>query len=1050
MTHLGGTTRRRASLTLLATISLVASIIAVPNFGGGASAEPVGFVPGDRYPFVCTTASQGLGQPEVDNTDGQGIPVVSETIPGPGWASSLPNPLPNGLAAVSSGDAARPYPNRNGYPDLALYKALGLAGNVLSFSELMIPPNQPPWLFGHSRDCNLADPVVDYLYLSNSRADDPATPWAIEGNWTAFSNSGSLPADMVYLEASPQTVTPGDGKVAASDDRNVLTARTPFIIRRERGTANGFIYSIAALAPFGEQPGDQPSTSLWNGRLAFHFGGGVGIGHNQGKISSGNALYTQELQRGYAILYSTGTGTSQHYNLALGGRTAVATKARFVEVYGQPDYTIGVGGSGGGIQQYVYGQNHPGLLDGGVPQYSYPDMVSQTIHIGDCELLEHYFEKTDATNRRWKTVENRIPVIGLNAESKPRNDSTFSELGAPLYVIYRNLGFSAPTVPSNTDSQGSGLTPPLTECRAAWTGLTPSAMNPTFQTIDNIERVEGYDLSEVEFTHWDDAGEVYGYDEEGWARVPWGNVGVQYGLRAVSEGRLTPSEFLRLNALVGSWKDTKDQSPEKLPYSAATSGQDADQVLLNLLIQSNPQPQAGESAIQTAARLAAARAQFDIWASGNMNLSPDGVTPAPRRSGDPIAIENAMSDGLVFTGRNPDTGALFDLPMIDWRHYLEEDLDMHNSHQSFATRQRLINARGNYDNQLVWFTDARPARGWDQTPQAFDVMEDWITTMKANPGMTAGQAKVAMANPLGTDACFSVNGVLQDNGATVWNGILDDQAPGACTNRYKVYSTSRIEAGAPITGDSFSCGATPDMAPLIPVRTAVDSGYYGLWNPTEAQIERLEEIFPTGVCGYGSFHTSTPELPGTPFTDLGSRPWLQTPVKWAKALGITAGVSETSFNPDGRVDRAQIAAFLWRLVGEPRSNRASQPYSDVPIGSYYDTAVRWLVDENLTQGLGNGYGSTAPVTRAQVAMFLWRLAGSPVLIGGAPFDDVPAGVWFTPAIRWAKAEGVVNGRSATIFDPYAPVTRAELVALLYRYAVPQQVCPTDEAVTLAC
>lgn len=1051
MTHLGGITRRRASLTLLVATALVSSVITVPGLGGTATAEPVVSEQGDRYPFVCTTAREGLGQPEPDNTDGQGIPVVSETVPGPGWAANLPNPLPTGVAAVSEGDAARPYPNRNGYPDLALYKALGLApADATTFGGLS---PQPAWLEGHSRDCNLAEPVVDYLYLSSSRADDPVTTWAIEGNWTVFANDDAepLPANMVYLEASPATVNPGDGKVASDDPRNVLTERTPFIIRRERGTANGFLYSIAALAPFGEQPGDPINKDLWNGRVAFHFGGGVGIGHTQGRISSGNALYTQELQRGYAVMYSTGTGTSHHYNLALGGRTAVATKARFVEVYGEPVYTIGVGGSGGGIQQYVYGQNHPDLLDGGVPQYSYPDMTTQTIHIGDCELLEHYFEKTDTANRRWQTVENRIPLIGLNAESKPRNKSTFSDLGAPMYLIYKNLGFTVPTVPSNTDSQGSGAIPPLTECRAAWTGLTPSAMNPTFQTISDINRVEGYDLSEVEFTHWDDAGEVYGYDEEGWARVPWGNVGVQYGLRAVSEGRLTPAEFLRLNALVGSWKDTKDQSPEKLPYSAAASGQNTSVLLANLLSQSNPTPREGESPAQTAARLNAARAELDIWASGNMNLSPDGVTPAPRRSGDPVAIQNAFNKGLVFSGRNPDTGDEFDLPVIDWRHYLEEELDMHNSHQSFAARQRLINARGDYDNQLVWFTDGRPARNFDQTPQAFDVMEDWITTMQANPGMTAGQAKVAMANPMATDACFTVNGVLQDKGTDVWDGILDDDALGVCTTRYKVYSTSRIEAGAPISGDSYSCGATRDMAPLIPVRQAVEEGYYGLWNPTDAQLDRLEEIFPTGVCGYGSFHTSTPELPATPFTDLGTRTWFQTAVKWAKALGITAGVSDTRFNPDGRVDRAQMAAFLWRLEGEPRSTRATQPYPDVPVGSYYDTAVRWMVDNNLTQGDGRGgYGSVGQLSRAQVAMFLWRLEGQPVIGSGAPFSDVPANAWFADAVRWAKESQVVNGRNATTFDPYASITRAELVTILWRWAAPGATCPSSETVTTVC
>ena len=73
------------------------------------------------------------------------------------------------------------------------------------------------------------------------------------------------------------------------------------------------------------------------------------------------------------------------------------TKEEFIERYGVPLYTVGVGGSGGAIQQYVYGQNHPGLLDAGIPQYSYPDMVTQTIHVGDCELLENFMDNTDGS-----------------------------------------------------------------------------------------------------------------------------------------------------------------------------------------------------------------------------------------------------------------------------------------------------------------------------------------------------------------------------------------------------------------------------------------------------------------------------------------------------------------------------------------------------------------------------------------------------------------------------------------------------------------------------
>ena len=161
-----------------------------------------------------------------------------------------------------------------------------------------------------------------------------------------------------------------------------------FIVRWERGTINRFIYSIAMLSPASQTA--TPDLSAWNGVLLDKFEGGVAIGHYQGNPQRNSMLYAPGLALGYAIAYSTANVTNVHYNLQLGGEAAIMVKDRFVSAYGEPRYTVAVGGSGGAIQQYVYGQNHPGLLDAAIPQYSYPDMVTQTIHVGDCELLERW------------------------------------------------------------------------------------------------------------------------------------------------------------------------------------------------------------------------------------------------------------------------------------------------------------------------------------------------------------------------------------------------------------------------------------------------------------------------------------------------------------------------------------------------------------------------------------------------------------------------------------------------------------------------------------
>ena len=121
-----------------------------------------------------------------------------------------------------------------------------------------------------------------------------------------------------------------------------------------------------------------------------------------------------------------------------------------------------------------------------------------------------------------------------------------------------------------------------------------------------------------------------------------------------------------------------------------------------------------------------------------MNLSPDGgATPAPRTEGDLAAMHAAYESGMCSTGD-------IDIPIIDWRHYLEDELDMHHSHQSFAARQRMLD-HGGAGNQVIWFTDARPAVAFDQTPLAFEVIDEWMRNIKAHPWRSVSKNRPARA-----------------------------------------------------------------------------------------------------------------------------------------------------------------------------------------------------------------------------------------------------------------------------------------------------------------
>jgi Tannase-like family of unknown function (DUF6351) len=187
---------------------------------------------------------------------------------------------------------------------------------------------------------------------------------------------------------------------------------------------------------------------------------------------------------------------------------------------------------------------------------------------------------TDAGNPKWRNWENREWLIGLNGSATRPNQYT-GMLGND-------------------------------ECVNGWRGLTPLAMNPLFGTAGaGTERMDPAVMASVHWTHWEDVKNIYGVGPNGYARQTWDNVGIQYGLQALREGRITPQEFLDLNAKVGSWKDPQEMVQEGRPFLSVGT--------------------------------------FDPWSSRNMRLSADGgATPAPRREGDTEAMRAAYRRGLYF------------------------------------------------------------------------------------------------------------------------------------------------------------------------------------------------------------------------------------------------------------------------------------------------------------------------------------------------------------------------------------------------------------------
>jgi len=171
------------------------------------------------------------------------------------------------------------------------------------------------------------------------------------------------------------------------------------------------------------------------------------------------------------------------------------------------------------------------------------------------------------------------------------------------------------------------------------------------------------------------------------------------------------------------------------------------------------------------------------------------------------------------------------------------------------------------------------------------------------------------------------------------------------------------------------------------------------------------------------------------FTDIPDYVYYAEPVAWAACDGITTGTTTTTFSPNAFVTRAQMATFLYRLAGEPDVSREPQPFADVPDGSYFSNPVKWLKAEGITTGTdASTFDPHKVVNRAQMATFLYRTAGEPEVTATTPFGDVPAGTYFTNPVAWMTNTGITNGTGdGSTFSPAANLTRGQAVTFLLRF-----------------
>ncbi|MYG55529.1 MAG: hypothetical protein F4163_07825 [Acidimicrobiaceae bacterium] len=204
---------------------------------------------------------------------------------------------------------------------------------------------------------------------------------------------------------------------------------------------------------------------------------------------------------------------------------------------------------------------------------------------------------------------------------------------------------------------------------------------------------------------------------------------------------------------------------------------------------------------------------------------------------------------------------------------------------------------------------------------------------------------------------------------------------------------------------------------------------FGLSSPTVVMRVRL-----VGWCGLIlclapiSLLASSPAGAVAGYGDVAEDRYYTEPVQWSVDNDIT-DISGNCFAPDAPVSRGETAVYFWNAEGQPSA--AAHSFRDIRVQAQ-DDAVSWMAAAGITTGTSQTtFSPDKTLTRAELAAFLYRLAGQPTT-GAHPFDDVFRG-WQHAPVAWLATTGITTGTSPTTFSPNKTLTRADLLTFLYRY-----------------
>ena len=509
-------------------------------------------------------------------------------------------------------------------------------------------PQIEPWTCTNGSeepDCS-QEPTVTYWYRPAGASGETAISTPIGGG------VGTL---QEYDPADP----PSDVATTTTDDGN----QVPFIVREEVGYSLRDQYRIAALwdPAQGEWPDPTAEPPGYANKLVLTHGASCDTEYQSAEAPA--VLFEDALSQGFAVASHALDNAGHNCNLVTQAESLVMTKEMVAERFGPIRYTIGSGCSGGSLVQQQVANAYPGVYQGLTPQCSFTDAWSSAQQYVDYVGLRAYLEgpgtvETGITPAQWPSI---------FGHANPANQITFTEV-----------------IPNSGD--------PSRDC--------PGVPQEDVYSADNPDGVR--------CSFQDYMVNVFGVREDGKARRPISNVGVQYGLSgllAFLEGPsdptrppLTPDQFVALNAGVGG---------------------------------------------------------YDI----------DFEPIDERTTADPIAMERVYRSGAVNTGAHLDQVAIIDLGG-------PEPGAFHDVYRKYSMRDRLLREHGTAANQVFWEGQTPLIGDPSFTDDSITAMDEWLAAVEADTRDVPLPQKIIDAKDTAGigERCVGANGVdvpLQVCDATV-------------------------------------------------------------------------------------------------------------------------------------------------------------------------------------------------------------------------------------------------------------------------------------------